>query len=122
MSSSLQLLRDFCGLAALALFSSALIFAGCSINEKETRLPPLVHAARQLAKAERIKSDPPEKVAEILSVARTVAKEIRKPIGEGDMETPVRIYNRAAVDLAGELPKLNQYRRSPGPLTLQNSP
>ena len=79
-----------------------------------------MRAARQLAEAERIKSDPPEKVAEILSVARTVAREIRKPIGEGDMETPVGIYNRAAVDLAGEIPKLNQYRSSAGPLTVQN--
>jgi hypothetical protein len=107
-------------LTGLTLFTSAVILGGCSITEKEAHLPPLVRAARQLAKAERIKSDPPEKVAEILSVARTVAKEIRKPIGEGDMETPVRIYNRAAVDLAGELPKLNQYRSSPGPLTVQN--
>jgi hypothetical protein len=107
-------------LTGLTLFTSALIFAGCSITEKEAHLPPLLRAARQLARAERIKSDPPEKVAEILSVARTVAGEIRKPIGEGDMETPVRIYNRAAVDLAGELPKLNQRRSSADPLIVQN--
>jgi pimeloyl-ACP methyl ester carboxylesterase len=107
-------------LTGLVLFSSAAIFAGCSITEKEARLPPLARAARQLAKAEKIRSDPPEKVAEILSVARTVSSEIRKPVGEADMEAPVRIYNRAAVDLAGEIPQLNQYRRSPGPVTLQN--
>jgi hypothetical protein len=107
-------------LTGLTLFSSAAIFAGCSITEKEARLPPLARAARQLARAEKIRSDPPEKVAEILSVARIVTSEIRKPIGEADTEAPVRIYNRAAVDLAGELPKLNQYRRSPGPVTLQN--
>jgi hypothetical protein len=107
-------------LAGLTLFSSAAIFAGCSITEKEARLPPLPRAARQLAKAEKIRSDPPEKVAEILSVARAVTSEIRKPVGEAEMETPVRIYNRAAVDLACELPKLNQYRSSPGPFTIQN--
>jgi hypothetical protein len=107
-------------LTGLTLFSSAAIFAGCSITEKEAQLSPLARADRQLAKAEKIRSDPPEKVAEILSVARAVTSEIRKPVGEADMETPVRIYNRAAVDLAGELPKLNQYRSSPGPLTVQN--
>jgi hypothetical protein len=107
-------------LTGLTLFSSAAIFAGCSITEKEAQLSPLARADRQLAKAEKIRSDPPEKVAEILSVARAVTSEIRKPVGEADMETPVRIYNRAAVDLAVELPKLNQYRSSPGPLTIQN--
>jgi hypothetical protein len=107
-------------LAGLTLFSSAAIFAGCSITEKEAQLPPLARAARQLARAEKIRSNSPEKVAEILSVVRTVTSEIRKPVGEADTETPVRIYNRAAVDLAGELPKLNRYRSYPGPYTIQN--
>jgi pimeloyl-ACP methyl ester carboxylesterase len=107
-------------LTGLALFSSAAIFAGCSITEKEARLPPLARAARQLARAEKIRSNSPEKVAEILSVARIVTSEIRKPVGEADTETPVRIYNRAAVDLAEELPKLNQYRSHPGPFIIQN--
>jgi pimeloyl-ACP methyl ester carboxylesterase len=107
-------------LTGLTLFGSAAIFAGCSITEKDAHLPPLVRAARQLARAEKLRSDPPEKVAEILSVARVVTSEIRKPLGEADMETTVRIYNRAAVDLAGELPKINRYRSSPGPFTVQN--
>jgi pimeloyl-ACP methyl ester carboxylesterase len=107
-------------LTALTLFSSAAIFAGCSITEKEARMPPLARAVRQLARAEKIRSDPPEKVAEILSAARIVTSEIRKPVGEAAGETPVSIYNRAAVDLAGELPKLNRYRSSPGPFTIQN--
>jgi hypothetical protein len=107
-------------LTGLILFSSAAIFAGCSFTEKEAKLPPLARADRQLAKAEKIRSDPPEKVAQILSVARAMTSELRKPLGEAEMETPVRIYNRAAVDLACELPKLNRYRSSPGPFTIQN--
>ena len=83
-------------------------------------MPPLARAVRQLARAEKIRSDSPEKVAEILSAARIVTSEIRKPVGEAAGETPVSIYNRAAVDLAGEIPKLNRYRSSPGPFTIQN--
>jgi pimeloyl-ACP methyl ester carboxylesterase len=104
----------------IRLFSCVAIFAGCSITEKEAQLPPLVRAERQLAKAEKITSDPPEKMAEILSAARTVASEIPKNSGEAETEPAVRIYNRAAADLARELPKLNQDRSSPESFTIQN--
>ena len=100
-------------LIRLTLFSCLAIFAGCSITEKKAQLPPLARAERQLAKAEKITSDPLEKAAEILSVTRTVASEIPKNSGEADLEPPVRIYNRAAADLASELAKLNQFRGSP---------
>jgi pimeloyl-ACP methyl ester carboxylesterase len=107
-------------LIRLTLFSCVAIFAGCSITEKRAQLPPLVRAERELAKAEKITSDAPERTAEILSVARTVASEIPKKSAEADIAAAVRIYNRAAADLAGELPKLNQYRSSPESLTIQN--
>jgi hypothetical protein len=107
-------------LIRLTLFSCVAIFVGCSSTEKQAQLPPLVRAERQLAKAERIRSDPPEKAAEFLSVARTVASEILKNPGEADREPPVRIYNRAAADLASELPKLAQYRGSLESFTVQN--
>jgi alpha/beta hydrolase family protein len=107
-------------LIRLALFSSLAIFVGCSITEKRAQLPALVRSERQLAKAEKITSDPPEKTAEILSVARNVASEIPKNSREADLGPPVRIYNRAAADLANELPTLNQYLGSPESVTVQN--
>ena len=112
--------RFNCQLIRLTLFSCVAIFAGCSITEKRAQLPPLVRAERQLAKAEKITSDPSEKTAEILSVARTVASKFPKNPGEADIEPTVRIYNRAAADLACELPKLNQYRGSPESFTIQS--
>jgi hypothetical protein len=57
-----------------------------------------------LARAERIRSDPPQKVAEILSATRSVAREISKNSGDADEEPLVTVYNRATADLAGELP------------------
>ena len=112
--------RFNCQLIRLTLYSCVAIFAGCSITEKPAQLPPLVRAERQLAKAEKITSDPSEKTAEILSVARTVASKFPKNPGEADIEPTVRIYNRAAADLACELPKLNQYRGSPESFTIQS--
>jgi hypothetical protein len=107
-------------LTTLTLVCCVAILAGCSITEKEAQLPPLVRADRQLAKAEKIRSDPLEKAAEILTVARTIVSEIPKNPGEADIEPPVRIYNRAAADLGGELPKLAQNRGSLESLTIQN--
>jgi hypothetical protein len=107
-------------LIRLTLFSCLAFFAGCSITEKRAQLPPLVRTEHQLAKAEKITFDPPGKAAEILSVARTVASEIPKNSGDADFGPPVRIYNRAAADLAKELPKLNQYLGSPESFTVQN--
>jgi hypothetical protein len=107
-------------LTGLTLLSCAAIFAGCSTTEEKAQLPPLIRAGRQLANAEEIRSDPPERLAEILSVARAVTIEIRKTSGVADKEASIRIYNRAAVDLAAELPQINQYRGSPGPFTIRN--
>src|SRR5271169_133544 len=124
MSKERERVHKFnCQLIRLTLFSCVAIFAGCSITEKRAQLPPLVRAERQLAKAEKITSDPSAKTAEILSVARTVASEIPKNSGEADIEPAVRIYNRAAADLACELPqlnKLNQYHGSPASFTIQS--
>jgi hypothetical protein len=40
--------------------------------------------------------------------------------GEANLEPPVRLYNRAAADLAGELPELTQNRAPPAAITVQN--
>src|SRR5271165_3281804 len=121
MSKERERVHKFnCQLIRLTLFSCVAICAGCSITEKRALLPPLMRAERRLAKAEKITSDPSEKTTEILSVARTVASEIPKNSGEADIEPAVRIYNRAAADLACELPNLNQSRGSPASLTIQS--
>jgi hypothetical protein len=107
-------------LIRLVLAFCLAVFAGCSFTGKDTQLPPLVLAEYQLTKAERIRSDPAEKTAEILSVAKTAVREISKNSGEANLETPVRIFNRAAADLASELPGLTQNRAPLQPITIQN--
>ena len=94
------------------LVSCVTVFAGCAIGRKEAQLSPLVRAERQLARAERIRSDPGERAAELLSVARTAASEIPSISAEANInaEQPIKIYNRAAVDLAAELPELTRGR------------
>jgi hypothetical protein len=59
-------------------------------------------------------------MAEILSVARTAADEIPKNSREANVEPAVRIYNRAAADLASEFPEFSQNRASLKPITIQN--
>jgi hypothetical protein len=107
-------------LIRLAVIGCVAIFASCAITQNESRLPPLDRAERQLAKAERIRSDAPEKTAEILSVARMVAGEIRKNSGEANVERPIRIFDRAAADVASELPELTKNRGSSESITVQN--
>ena len=101
-------------LIKLTLVSCVAIFAGCVIAEKESQLLPVVRAERQLAKAERIRSNPSKKTAEILSVARMVVAEIPKGSGEANAEASIRIYDRAAADLAAELPQLTQLAQNRG--------
>jgi len=78
----------------VTLVTGFAILSGCSIYEKEAQLPPLVRAERQLARAEKIRSDPQEKAAEILSVTRTAAN--RMPVtsiiefGRPGDSTPVK--------------------------------
>lgn len=107
-------------LISLTVICCVASFAGCAVTPNESQLPPLVRAERQLAKAERIRSDPPEKTAEILSVARTVANEIRKSSGAANVEQPIRIFDRAAADVASELPELTEYRGSSESITIKN--
>src|SRR5258708_19881637 len=65
-------------LTTFTLVTGLAILSGCSTYEKEAQLPPLVRAERQLARTEKIRSDPQQKAAEILSFARTSPKEIPK--------------------------------------------
>jgi hypothetical protein len=76
------------------VFSCAAIFAGCSTTEEKAQLPPLVRAGRQLANAEEIRSDSPERLAETLSVARAVTIEIRKTSGEAERSSYKDLQSR----------------------------
>jgi hypothetical protein len=109
-------------LTRFTLVSCLTVFAGCSITSKETQLPALVRAERQLARTEKIRSDPREKAAELLSVARIAAREISDPAAttKTNTEEPIRIYNRAAASLAVELPQLARGRNVVQSLTVQN--
>jgi pimeloyl-ACP methyl ester carboxylesterase len=98
----------------LILVSCVAIFAACSINGREGQLPSIVRAERQLKKAERTSSNLPQKTAELLSVARTAAVEIPKDSGETNRQAAISIYDRAAADLATELPELTQLARDHG--------
>jgi pimeloyl-ACP methyl ester carboxylesterase len=109
-------------LGRLLLIVGLAILSACSTYQKEAQLPPLVRAERQLARAERIRSDPQQKAAEILSVARTAASEIPKTASEPELSSDrsIGIYNRAAADLACELPELTRNRSSLELLTVRN--
>ncbi|MBV8970491.1 MAG: hypothetical protein JO331_15740 [Verrucomicrobia bacterium] len=109
-------------LTRFILVSCLTVFAGCSITPQGTQLPPLVGAERQLARTEKISSDPQEKTAELLSVARIAADEISDPAAttKANAEGPIGIYNRAAADIAAELPQLVRGRNVFQSLTVQN--
>jgi pimeloyl-ACP methyl ester carboxylesterase len=98
-------------LTTLTLVCFVAFFVGCSTTEKEAQLSPVPRAERQLARAERIRSDPSRKAAEILSAARTALGEISKSSGDTN-EPLVNVYNQAAADLGDELPELAKYRGS----------
>ena len=104
------------------LICSLAILSGCSTYEKEAQRSPLVRAERQLERAERIRSDPQQKSAEILSVAETAASEIPKTNGEtnSSSERSIGLYNRATADFACELPELAPGGDSLGSLMIQN--
>jgi len=106
-------------LTTLTLGFFITLFAGCSTTEKEAQLRPVLRAERQLARAERIRSDPPQKAAEILSAARTALGEISKSSGDPN-ESLVNVYNHAAADLGDELPELAKYRGSLESLSIQD--
>lgn len=109
-------------LIKFTLVSSLTVFAGCSITSKGTQPPALVRAEDRLARTEKIRSDPREKAAELLSVARIAAGEISDPVAttKTKEEAPIRIYNRAAADLAAEVPQLARGLNVLQPLTVQN--
>ena len=106
-------------LTTLTLGFFVAIFAGCSTAERQAQLPPVLRAERQLARAERIRSDPSQKAAEILSAARTALGEISKSSGDPN-ESLVNVYNHAAADLGDELPELAKYRGSLESLSIQD--
>jgi pimeloyl-ACP methyl ester carboxylesterase len=105
----------FCRLVKLTLVSCVAIIAGCSITGKEEQLPSIARAERQLEKAERTSSNLPQKTAELLSVAKTAAIEIPKDSGAAERQAAINIYDRAAADLATELPELTRLAGDRGP-------
>jgi hypothetical protein len=99
------------------------VFADCSFTGKEAQLPSVIRDEHRLAKAERIRSDLPQEMAEILSVARTAAGQIRNSPAEATAEPMMRIYNRATADLATKIPELTQLIQNGGSgqrITIQN--
>lgn len=106
----------------LTLVSCAAAFVGCSFTNREAQLRPLVRAERQLARVERMRSDPQQQAGQLLSIARTAANEIPRVSKEADLsaEEPIRIYNRAAADLAVELPELTKVSNGRQSLTAQD--
>jgi hypothetical protein len=60
-------------LARFILVSCIGVLVGCSLANKEVRLSSLERAEHRLIRAERMRSDPQQKTAEFLSVARTAA-------------------------------------------------
>src|SRR6516225_201651 len=106
----------------LTLVSCAAAFVGCSFTNREAQLRPLVRAERQLARVERMRSDPQQQAGQLLSIARTAANEIPRVSKEADLsaEEPIRIYNRAAADLAAELPGLTKATNGRQSLTAQD--
>ena len=109
-------------LARFVLVSCIGVLVGCSLANKEVRLSSLERAEHRLIRAERMRSDPQQKTGEFLSVARTAADEISRAPTAADLsaEEPVRIYNRAAADLAAELPELSKGYDSSQSLTTQD--
>ena len=109
-------------LTRLSLIAGLAILSGCSTYDREAQLPSLVRAERRLARAEKIRSDPQQKAAEILSVARTAANEFPKVTFKtnSSAEPSIRLYNRAAADLACELPELTRGQDSLKFLTIHN--
>ena len=89
----------------------ALLFtlAGCAHYERQApAAPPLVVAQRRLAQAEKRTADPQGQAAACLAVAKLAATEMAKG---RSATTPapnaaVGLYNRAAADLAADLPAL----------------
>jgi pimeloyl-ACP methyl ester carboxylesterase len=105
----------FYRLVKLTLVSCVAIVAGCSIAGKEEQPPSIARAERRLEKTERTSSNLSQKTAELLSVAKTAVIEIPKDSEEADREAAINIYDRAAADLATELPELTQLAGDRGP-------
>ncbi|MBV9391844.1 MAG: alpha/beta fold hydrolase [Verrucomicrobia bacterium] len=61
-----------------------------------------------------MKSDIPQKTAEFLSAARTAVQEAAESSGDDPAGLPVQIYDRAAADLAAEIPELARLIGNPG--------
>jgi hypothetical protein len=83
--------------------------AGCVHYERQaTAAPPLVEAQRRLAQAEKRTADPQGHAAACLAVAKAAATEMAKGRSATDPapNPAVGLYNRAAADLAADLPAL----------------
>ncbi|MBV9492571.1 MAG: alpha/beta fold hydrolase [Verrucomicrobia bacterium] len=97
--------------------------AGCVHYERQgTAAPPLVVAQRRLAQVEKRKADPQGHATACLAVAKVAATEIAKGCSATDpsSNSAVGLYNRAAADLAADLPALIRQQGNARAFTLRD--
>src|SRR3984885_10551171 len=106
-----------------AALTITILAAGCATQEKQTAEQPLVQAERRLAKAEKIKLNTEGQAAEYLAVARITAGEMSKKQNAppSNSDQAVMLYNRAAADLATDVPELIGLKKNSGVLGLRDA-
>jgi pimeloyl-ACP methyl ester carboxylesterase len=106
---------------AVALIFAAL-GAGCATQEKQTAESSLVQAERRLARAEKPHVNVEGQAAEYLAVAKISAAQIGNPNGAATpgSSQAVALYDRAAADLAADLPALIQQKNNSATLALRD--
>ncbi len=95
---------------------------GCAVYEKPAKGPSLTQADRRLARAEKINLNPEGQAAEYLSVARIAAGEIgsARTATSPTSGQAIALYNRAAADLATDVPALIRQKNTASTLTLHD--
>jgi hypothetical protein len=111
------------GCKIAAALTIVVLSAGCATQEKQTTEPTLVQAERRLAKAEKIKLNTESQAAEYLAVAKITVDEINKTRNNpaSNSSQAVTLYNRAAADLAADLPELISQKKNSGLLELRDA-
>jgi pimeloyl-ACP methyl ester carboxylesterase len=106
-----------------AILTMTILGSGCATQEKQTAEQPLVQAERRLAKAEKIKLNTEGQAAEYLAVARITAGEMSKKQNapSSNSDQAVMLYNRAAADLAADVPELIGQKKNSGVLELRDA-
>jgi pimeloyl-ACP methyl ester carboxylesterase len=106
-----------------AALTIVILAAGCATQEKQTTEPALIQAERRLAKAEKIKLNTEGRAAEYLAVAKITQGEMTKTRNppSSNSSQAVTLYNRAAADLAADVPELISQKKNSGLLELRDA-